>query len=131
VDPAVRQRIREKIEAALADEAIICDSLLSLQTLSRAVREDPRYVSQVINLDLGANFYDLISRHRIELAKARLVKSPEETVLAIALAVGFNSKSTFNAAFRRFTGLTPREFRNRPLGDAPDSPRWYGRESPA
>jgi AraC-like DNA-binding protein len=43
---------------------------------------------------------------------AALVADSSKTVLDIALAVGSNSKSAFNAAFRQQTGMTPREYRN-------------------
>ena len=53
--------------------------------------------------------------HRIEEAKKRL-KDPKENqyvVLKIAYDVGFNSKSTFNTAFKKFTGMSPSEFREK------------------
>lgn len=111
LDAATRARICHKLERALADDAVYADSLLNLRTLSRNIGEKAHYVSQVINQDLGASFYDLINRHRITHAQRLLAERPGDTVLEIALAVGFNSKSTFNTAFRRHTGRTPSEFR--------------------
>lgn len=111
LDAATSERIRRKLEAALAAPETCRDSLLNLRSLSRGIGEKAHYVSQVINQDLQTNFYELVNRHRIAQAKQRLADEPDQTVLEIALAVGFNSKSTFNTAFRRDTGMTPSEFR--------------------
>ena len=110
-DDATRQRIRRKLDDALARSDVLCNSLLDLRTLSRGMQEKAHYVSQVINQDLDLSFYELVSRHRVLRAQQLLVASPEQTILEIALAVGFNSKSTFNAAFRRHTKKTPRQHR--------------------
>lgn len=109
---AVRSRIRRKLEAQLADEGIHKRSDLTLRALSEALNESPHYVSQVISQDLSTSFYELVNRHRIEHAKRLLRESPKESVLAIAMNVGFNSKSAFHAAFRRCTGITPSDFRD-------------------
>lgn len=109
--PAIRKRIKRKLHAALMTREVCRDSLLSLRSLSAILKENAHYVSQVINQDLNSNFYELINQSRIEDAKKRLARCPGQTVLEIALAVGFNSKSTFNAAFRRNTGKTPSEYR--------------------
>lgn len=111
LDLAVRERIRRKLVKAMEADALYRDSLLNLRTLSSALKENAHYVSQVINQDLATTFYDLVNRHRIDEAKRRLTTSPDENILEIALAVGFNSKSTFNTAFRRHAGKTPSEFR--------------------
>ena len=68
-------------------------------------------MSQVISQDLNTSFYELVSGYRIGEAKRLLHAAPQETVLEIAMNVGFNSKSAFHNAFRRCTGLTPSEFR--------------------
>lgn len=111
LSPAMRVRIKEKLERAMTEEKLYCDSLLNLRSLSAAVKEKAHYVSQVINQDFGASFYEFVNRRRIEHAKRLLVDAPEQTVLEIALFVGFNSKSTFNTAFRQQTGTTPSAFR--------------------
>jgi AraC-like DNA-binding protein len=108
---AVRARIRRKLEARLGEDAIYKRSDLSLRLLSEALKENPHYVSQVISQELNTSFYELVNRYRIEHAKRLLRESPQESVLSIAMNVGFNSKSAFHTAFRRCTGATPTEFR--------------------
>lgn len=111
----VRDRIKRKLHQALGEEELYRDSLLNLRSLSAGLKENAHYVSQVINQDLNMSFYQLVNQHRIERAKKLLVDSPDQTVLEIALFVGFNSKSTFNAAFRQNTGVTPRDYRVKQL----------------
>jgi len=95
----------------MGSQALYRDCLLNLRTLSQTLKERPHYLSQVINQDLGSTFYGYVSRHRIGEAKRLLLADPDRSILEVALAVGFNSKSTFNAAFRANTGMTPREYR--------------------
>lgn len=111
LDAVIRQRIVRKLESAMVQDRLYRNSLLNLRGLGAALKENTHYVSQVINQDLNSNFYELVNRYRIDEAKKRLVDAPEQTILEIALAVGFNSKSTFNTAFRRLTGQTPSSFR--------------------
>lgn len=105
----VRERIRRKLEDTLIREYKRSD--LTLGVLSELLNESPHYVSQVISQDLSTNFHELISVHRIREAQRLLRAMPDETVLSVAMHVGFNSKSAFNKAFRRVTGMTPSDFR--------------------
>ncbi len=111
LDLPARSRIRRKLTDAMTSGRLHRDSSVTLRALCESLKENPHYVSQVINQDLSTNFYDLIKKHRVEDAMSALVAEPEKSVLDIALDVGFNSKSTFNAAFRQHAGMTPREFR--------------------
>ena len=110
LDEPTRARIRRKLDQAFAGDVHL-DNRLTLRGLCLHIRENPHYVSQVINQDLGTSFYDLINRQRIESAKAALDAFPEKAVLEVALEAGFNSKSTFNTAFRQHAGTTPTQFR--------------------
>jgi AraC-like DNA-binding protein len=109
-------RLVAKIETALAQERLFQDNGLSLDALARSVGARPNAVSQAINQHLGVNYFDFVNRYRVEEAKKLLHRPDGETgtILDIAFAVGFNSKSTFNAAFKKFAGLTPSDFRKRP-----------------
>jgi len=86
---------------------------LSLTELAENLTIHPRYLSQEINDTLNQNFYDFVNSYRIEEAK-KLFSDPKnrkKTVLEILYEVGFNSKSVFNNAFKKHTGITPTQFR--------------------
>jgi AraC-like DNA-binding protein len=117
LDAPTRERILRKLTEAWNVTRAHLNSQLTLRSLCTQMRENPHYVSQVINQDLRTNFYDLVNQHRIEAAKVALLRTPDRTVLEIALEAGFNSKSTFNAAFRQFVGRTPSEYRREPLSE--------------
>jgi AraC-like DNA-binding protein len=86
---------------------------LTLQKLAALLDISTHHLSQIINERLNQNFFDFINSYRIEDAKQKLL-SPDfrnYTILAIAEECGFNSKSSFNTAFKKFTDQTPSEFR--------------------
>ena len=65
-------------------------------------------------MELGKSFFDLINSYRIEEAK-KMIKEPEDekmTISEVMYKVGFNSKSSFNTAFKKYTGLTPSEYKS-------------------
>ena len=112
LDAPARARIGRKLADAWTSHKLHLDSQLTLRLLCERLRENPHYVSQVINQDLGTSFYDLVNGQRVREAMEALVRQPERPVIEIALEVGFNSKSTFNAAFRLHAGTTPSQFRH-------------------
>jgi AraC-like DNA-binding protein len=88
---------------------------LSLEELASSIGQKPKMLSLVINETLGQNFFDFINHYRIDEAK-RLLTNPVDkkiTVSEVLYAVGFNSKSSFNTLFKKYTGLTPTEFRRK------------------
>lgn len=107
-----RERILAKLTAAMRDDRLYLDANLTLANLSRHTSVSANYISQVINQELDYNFFDFVNRYRIEAVKQKLMEREDTSVLEIALEAGFNSKSTFNAAFKRFAGMTPTQFRS-------------------
>ena len=67
----------------------------------------------MINEQLKKNFKNFINERRIEDAKMKIVDPKEKNfvLLKIAFDAGFSSKSAFNASFKKFTGISPSEFR--------------------
>lgn len=86
---------------------------LTLGQLAAGVGIPAHYLSQVINEKVGKSFGDFINEFRVERAKNLLGDERHEhlTILAIAYEAGFNSKTAFYDAFRRFVGVTPSKFR--------------------
>ncbi|HEX5653602.1 MAG TPA: helix-turn-helix domain-containing protein [Chitinophagaceae bacterium] len=88
---------------------------LTLQHLANKLNIPPYQVSQAINEGLKKTFYELVNNYRVNEAKRLLLdhKNANYTVLAIGFEAGFNSKTTFNTVFKKFTGQTPTEFRDK------------------
>ena len=86
---------------------------LTIDDIAEALNTNSKYLSQVINENYNNNFYTYINTHRINAAKEMLVseKYKSYSMEGIAKTVGFNSKSSFNTAFKKYTGLTPSEFK--------------------
>jgi len=63
---------------------------------------------------LKKSFYDVINSYRVEEAKRLLLdeKNRNYTILSVGFEAGFNSKTTFNPVFKKFTGVTPTEYRD-------------------
>jgi AraC-like DNA-binding protein len=108
-----KQEIQEKLTALMDDKKLYTDSLISVGKLAKQIGEPAYVISQVINEKMDATFYDWIAQYRVEEAK-RLMTDPKTnqyTVEQIAEEVGYNSKSAFNKAFKKFTKKTPSEYR--------------------
>jgi ligand-binding sensor domain-containing protein/AraC-like DNA-binding protein len=101
------------LEKTMEQERLYLDPDLTLAKLADATAIPAKPLSQVINERFGMNFNDYVNRLRVEEAK-RLLLDPatgDFKLLRVAFASGFNSKSVFNAAFKKHTGLSPSEFR--------------------
>ena len=82
----------------------------NIDRLSEIVGSRSRYVSQAINDQTGSNFNALLNRYRI-IEACRLLNGKDGrtdyTVEALALNVGFKSRSGFSVIFKSITGLSP------------------------
>jgi AraC-like DNA-binding protein len=106
--------IRKRLAALMEEQKIYVRPDLTLPELAQTLSIAPCHLSQIINESYQQNFRDFINRYRVEESKRRLQgKDSKCGVLETAFAVGFNSKSAFNSAFKKFAGVTPKEFKNR------------------
>jgi len=94
------------------DDKPYLNEKISLTEVSKLLKVSPQHLSQVINEKTNHNFNDFINSYRIEEAKTLLISTSYSklTIDAIAQKAGFNSKSVFYTAFKKHTGITPKEF---------------------
>jgi len=106
--------LAEALKQLMQKEKLYRECELKLETLAKKLRVEKHHVSQVINQHFHVNFFEYINLLRIDDAKLLLISSDGESmnIIEVAYAVGYNTKNTFNSAFRRIVGLTPTEYRN-------------------
>ncbi|MBL7904206.1 MAG: helix-turn-helix transcriptional regulator [Bacteroidales bacterium] len=100
------------LQRLMGQEKLYTKEDLCIDDIAIQLKTNSKYVSQVINETYGKNFYYYINAYRIEEAKNLLASDGLKlySITGIARMVGFGSKSSFNASFKRHTGLTPTEF---------------------
>ncbi|HAS43104.1 MAG TPA: hypothetical protein DCS93_21670 [Microscillaceae bacterium] len=86
---------------------------LTLHQLAAQLNIPAYHLSQALNEQLQKNFFDFVNLYRVEEVKQKMAdpKFQNYTLLAIAFESGFRSKASFNRVFKRFTGMTPSEYK--------------------
>lgn len=109
------EEFKQRLLALMSSEKPFLEPQVSLSDLSEKLSVSAKQLSQVINQSFNKSFFDFINSYRIREAQQILRESKDEkmTVLEVMFEVGFNSKSSFNTAFKKETGQTPTEFRKR------------------
>ena len=110
---ADRSQFLASLTQCMEGRQLFRDGELSLEQLAAEVAVTPHELSQLINDACGANFQEYLNRYRVA-ALQRALHDPRQagdSILDLALASGFNSKSALNRAFKKQTGVTPSEFR--------------------
>lgn len=106
------QKLKLQIEQVMLEDKIFKNPELTLVDLSNLINVTSKRVSQVINQGFEMNFNDFVNYYRtLEVIHTLQTNSLAYlSILGIALECGFNSKSTFNRAFKKQTGLTPKAY---------------------
>lgn len=102
-----------KLKKYMSEEKPFLNPSLTIQDISDHIEIPTRELSVLINHQLGKHFYDFVNAYRVEYAMGILKDDTKTkvTILEILYEVGFNSKSSFNTAFKKYTGNTPTFFR--------------------
>lgn len=106
------EKTKQLLLQVMEAEKPYLDPFLTLDKLAGLLETNPKHLSAVINNGFNKNFYEFVNAYRIQEVK-KLLQAPDYkhlTIAAIANEAGFNSKSTFNAIFKKHTNLTPKEF---------------------
>ncbi len=106
-----RQSLFAKVQEAMVERKCYLNPNLTVKELADQVAATPRELSEAINGIGGKSFFEFVNTYRTEAAAKKLLTSEGRTILEIAMASGFNSKSSFNTIFKKQKGFTPTEFR--------------------
>jgi AraC-like DNA-binding protein len=105
-------KLKSDLETTMVKEKAYLDPRLNLSDIAEMINCSPNHLSQLLNENLGKNFYDYVNEYRLshfnELAKNP--RNKQFTLLSLAYESGFNSKTTFNSFFKKSTGVTPSEY---------------------
>lgn len=112
LSPSDANQINSKLLIFMNQEKPYLDNQLSLRLLAERLNVNTNYLSQVINEQHGVNFFEFINKYRVDALKEKLrnPKNQQFTLLSLAFECGFNSKTTFNTAFKKITGVTPSRY---------------------
>ena len=105
------KRIADKVERKVMGEKTYLNPDIDASTLASELGISSHYLSQVFSQEMQTTFYSYINDARIEAAKEAL-RTSEQSVLEIALSVGYNTRSSFYNAFKKRTGMTPSKYKS-------------------
>lgn len=106
------ERTLSRLDQLMQEEKRYCDEDLSLARLAAELGLTSYQLSELLNKERGLNFAHFVNEYRVREARRLFREEPERSVLSVAFAVGFNSRSRFNEVFKAETGLTPSRFRD-------------------
>ncbi len=99
--------ILQKLQKIMNEKALYKNPNLSLKDLADEINISSHQLSKFLNNNLGRNFTSYINEFRIDAACSIITSNDKLTLESVGYDVGFNSKSTFFAAFKKHTGTTP------------------------
>lgn len=111
-DSSVPPEWKEKLEMVMLMEKLYRNPELTLSDLAIHLGTNPSFLSKIINRSFEKNFNDFVNQYRVLEVKEQL-SNPELanlTIMSLAYDAGFNSKATFNRAFKKFTGDNPKKY---------------------
>jgi AraC-like DNA-binding protein len=106
--------IKERLLVLMSTEKPFLGQEITLQKLAERLNVSSHNLSEVINSQLQQSYFDFINQYRVDEFKKRLADpaNGQFNLLSIAFDSGFKSKGTFNAIFKKQTGMTPSEYRS-------------------
>jgi len=112
--PELIEKYKKALIQAMEKEKLFMDSRLSIHNVSKKLNIPRQYISEVLNLHLNKSFQDFVNEYRVKAFVKNLQNNQyaNYTLFGIATEVGFSSKSSFNATFKKVKGVTPTQFMN-------------------
>lgn len=111
-DIEFQNKIYQNIINLLENDKIYKDPYLSICRLSEIIGCNEKYISGAISNNANMNYSKLINSYRINEAKRLIYNNKYENLNEVMKACGFNSRTTFYTAFNKYTGMSPKQFRD-------------------
>lgn len=113
IGPQIMDELQEKIMKIVVMEKKYRDKDYSAKSLAEDIGTNTRYISAVVNTRFHCNFTSFVNKYRIDDAMSILVdkRYQDLNVEEVGTMVGFSNRQSFYAAFFRFLGITPRDYR--------------------
>lgn len=117
LDESLAQALGAKLQVLMEQEHCYRQNDLSLAALAAHLGVSVHQTSELLNVYIGASFYEYLNRFRLEYA-CKLLEDPacQWRVLDIAFESGFSNKNSFYRSFRDAYGVTPAAYRSARLG---------------
>ena len=101
------EQIIERLQKVMTDKSLFKNPDLKINDVAREINISGHYLSRILNENIEKNFTLFVNEYRINEACTMLSQTTNITIEAIGDEVGFNSKSTFFATFKKIKGTTP------------------------
>lgn len=106
-------KIVERMNHLMNEKKVFLDDELNIKKLSKMVEVTPHQLSEILNMKIEKSFNNYINYFRVQEAQQLLIGKPEQSIISIAYMVGFNTTSAFYNAFKKFTGVSPSEYKKK------------------
>jgi AraC-like DNA-binding protein len=109
---AEEERLKKQLEKLMSIDKLFRNPLLTLFDVAKIMNSTPKNISRIVNNGFDLNFNDFVNGYRIQdvIERVKASETDYKTLLGIALDAGFNSKSTFNRAFKKHINKTPKAY---------------------
>ena len=111
IETLVAEKMQKKLDVLMIDQKLFTNPKLKLPDVAMRMNVTPHQLSQLLNDNLRKSFASFVNEYRVAAAKELLHTRHELTLEGIGYEVGFSSKSTFYATFKKVSGITPAQFK--------------------
>jgi transcriptional regulator GlxA family with amidase domain len=108
-----QRAVNERLAELMEQEKLYRDMDLRMKDVAERLLLTPHQFSRLVNENIKTDFRNYVNTFRVREAMRLLVERPERSIITICFEVGFSSKTSFNVTFKKMTGLSPKEYREK------------------
>ena len=108
-----QQAVNERLAELMEQEKLYRDMDLRMKDVAERLLVTPHQFSRLVNENIKTDFRNYVNTFRVREAMRLLVEDPGRSIITICFEVGFSSKTSFNVTFKKMTGLSPKEYREK------------------